>query len=378
MKHQKTATVFAVLAAVTALIPVVWAIFEETPSLFSAFRAKVPTILSVAVVQLLFAVGCLPPKREKLIPWLLLFPAGLSLVNSVFLFSSIWQIGLYATLARPIAGVTLLLFLLCIISLRTENLRVKRIVSLFGPLPFVLGLASAIAAAPIYHEVYYALPVFSPKIGAMNFIGTFINTVYLLFTGLWLSFHVQATIEEIKSHEGKRIPAEGYVKQTVIHPDGSTTEEWVPQDPEAFMHVPRSAAPRVTPEGYVKQTVIHPDGSTTEEWVPQDPEAFTHVPRRADRPASMPQAAGMSAASPQTAGPVRQVPPQTAPETPETTASAAPAAFTPPTPQPGEPPVVVTNEMLGKLKMLQDLKQDGVIDEAEFQARRQKIFNVEK
>ena len=338
MKHQKTATVFAVLAAVTALIPVGWAIFEETPSLFSAFRAKVPMILSVAVVQLLFAVGCLPPKREKLIPWMMLFPAGLSLVNSVFLFSSIWQIGLYATLARPIAGVTLLLFLLCIISLRTENLRVKRIVSLFGPLPFVLGLASAIAAAPIYHEVYYALPVFSPKIGAMNFIGTFLNTLYLLFTGLWLSFHVQATIEEIKSHEGKRVPAEGYVKQTVIHPDGSTTEEWVPQDPEAF----------------------------------------THVPRSANRPASMPQAAGMSAASPHTAGPVRQVPPQTAPETPATAASAAPAAFTPPTPQPGEPPVVVTNEMLGKLKMLQDLKQDGVIDEAEFQARRQKIFHVEK
>ena len=212
----------------------------------------------------------------------------------------------------------------------------------------------------------------------MHFIGTFINTVYLLFTGLWLSFHVQATIAGVEGREGKRIPAEGYVKQTVIHPDGSTTEEWVPQAPEAFMHVPRSAAPRVTPEGYVKQTVIHPDGSTTEEWVSQDPEAFTHVPRRADRPASMPQAAGMSAASPHTAGPVRQVPPQTAPETPATAASAAPAAFTPPTPQPGEPPVVVTNEMLGKLKMLQDLKQDGVIDEAEFQARRQKIFHVEK
>ncbi len=118
MKHQKTATVFAVLAAVTALIPVGWAIFEETQSLFSVFPSKILTILSVAVVQLLFAVGCLPPKREKLIPWMMLFPAGLSLVNSVFLFSSIWQIGLYATLARPIAGVTLLLFLLCITSFR--------------------------------------------------------------------------------------------------------------------------------------------------------------------------------------------------------------------------------------------------------------------
>ena len=370
MKRQKTATVFAVLAAVTALIPIVGVIFEEGPSLFSVFPSKAVTMLSVAAVQIPFAVGCLVPKREKLIPWLLLFPAILSLVNSDSLFSAVWQVGLYATLLRPIPVMALLLLLLCLISLNARDLRVRRIVSLLGPLPFVLGLISAITAAPIYRAVYFYLPAFSPAVIAGNLFGTFFNTLYFLFTGLWLLFHVKATVAGIKSREGTRVPAEGYVKQTVVSPDGSTAEEWVPQDPAAFPHAPRSSAPRVIPEGYVKQTVVSPDGSTAEEWVPQDPAAFPHMPRRAAPPAP-------SQRPPQSAESVQEVPAQVAPGAPAAPES-APAAFTPPTPQPGEPPLVVTNEMLGKLKMLQDLKQDGVIDEAEFQARRQKIFNVEK
>ena len=231
---------------------------------------------------------------------------------------------------KALIPLALLLLLLCLISLNARDLRVRRIVSLLGPLPFVLGLISAITAAPIYRAVYFYLPAFSPAVIAGNLFGTFFNTLYFLFTGLWLLFHVKATVAGIKSREGTRVPAEGYVKQTVVSPDGSTAEEWVPQDPAAFPHMPRRAAP----------------------------------PAPSQRP-------------PQSAESVQEVPAQVAPGAPAAPES-APAAFTPPTPQPGEPPLVVTNEMLGKLKMLQDLKQDGVIDEAEFQARRQKIFNVEK
>ena len=131
------------------------------------------------------------------------------------------------------------------------------------------------------------------------------------------------------------------------------------QKPRSNAYVPQEAyVPQNTPRFAQEAAYVPLEPSyAAQEPVNTPPEEKTHTqPETVSAPQEKPARKPETVSAP--------------PEEPAVTRRSAPMSQ----PDPTDPPMVVTNEMLGQLKMLNNLMTDGVITQEEFEARRKAIF----
>ncbi|MBR5410117.1 MAG: hypothetical protein IK104_05550 [Clostridia bacterium] len=391
MKYKKTATFFAVLAAFSAIG---LAIYQGIALLdYGDYIDYAGLNWVFAVSEVAFGAVCFSKKKAKLIPFFLLPPAVLALaINVVTGVGNGFVVGLLDATAYPVFLVSVPLFIMTQIAFRSTNPKARRTASVCAVFAFLFGqvliILSAIGWELYQYDSLIGIENLMEDIRRALFYGN-IYILYTLFTALWLNFQVKATNQAamrptpvIPTWQPPAVQPAQSVRAVNAAPQpvnliGAPVRQapvtaYVPQRAPAAPYPAQTAYVPSEPSYPPEETYIpytEPYAPSEETYVPQEeayyPQEEAYYPQEeVYYPQEEPVYPQEETNDPQEE-PV--APPE---EQPPVTRQPAPVRQ----PSPSDPPLVVTNEMIGQLKMLNNLVTDGVISQEEFEARRNAIF----